>query len=345
MNLIYFSLKLFILEEITFLYNRHVAAMLSMHPICSGRSSTIENKLKIGGGGGIRQKINKSGKILFPVACLNQPKNLKSVYSDNKENKISESLEDLKNKENNLKLYFKILNSLKNEFQVKIGVARNYTNNQINKMSSEDFSEFNSNLIKVSSFLMTLSNEEKNLTKNLKNASDLLIALYECEKIFTVIPTVLKVEMVIKKFEEEEKTVNPLNLLEYFTLKEIKIPLWDLLQIRKADDSIDIKIENLNSLIHKTDKFLEENRVNFIEENALFFNKIIFCIDKAAIVLECTKNILKKVKNFNDEKWTHGSPLILKSLSDSERHDLVEKSNVLKILSKNDFPEEEIEIY
>nr|CAD2143112.1 unnamed protein product [Meloidogyne enterolobii] len=84
-----FTLTAVLLEAIVFLYNRQVAAMLSMHPSCSGRSSTIENKLKMSGGG---NGINKftPGNVSFPVACQYHSKNLKAT--NKKEYKISEDL-------------------------------------------------------------------------------------------------------------------------------------------------------------------------------------------------------------------------------------------------------------
>uniref|UniRef100_A0A1I8BT85 Peripheral plastid protein 1 n=1 Tax=Meloidogyne hapla TaxID=6305 RepID=A0A1I8BT85_MELHA len=94
----YFTLTALLIEAIVFLYNRQVAAMLSMHPSCSGRSSAIENKLKMSGGGNGFKHFTP-GNVSFPVACLNHPKNLKAV--NGKASKFNKALpmnsETLKN--------------------------------------------------------------------------------------------------------------------------------------------------------------------------------------------------------------------------------------------------------
>uniref|UniRef100_A0A915PCQ6 Uncharacterized protein n=1 Tax=Meloidogyne floridensis TaxID=298350 RepID=A0A915PCQ6_9BILA len=81
-----FALTVVVLEAIVFLYNRQVATMLSMHPSCTGRSATIENKLKMSGGGKGTKHLTP-GNVSFPVACHNHPKNLKAVNGN-----ISEAL-------------------------------------------------------------------------------------------------------------------------------------------------------------------------------------------------------------------------------------------------------------
>uniref|UniRef100_A0A915P5L6 Uncharacterized protein n=1 Tax=Meloidogyne floridensis TaxID=298350 RepID=A0A915P5L6_9BILA len=84
-----FTLTVVVLEAIVFLYNRQVATMLSMHPSCTGRSATIENKLKMSGGGK-GAKHFMPGNVSFPVACHTHRKNLKAV--NGKSHKISEAL-------------------------------------------------------------------------------------------------------------------------------------------------------------------------------------------------------------------------------------------------------------
>nr|CAD2178919.1 unnamed protein product [Meloidogyne enterolobii] len=272
-----FTLTAVLLEAIVFLYNRQVAAMLSMHPSCSGRSSTIENKLKMSGGG---NGINKftPGNVSFPVACQYHSKNLKAT--NKKEYKISEDLpmnqEKLtKSKGNDLIHKVKKIdkgneaavpyNTNKNneigdgaENEKAVKIKEIFFTEEQKKMSSEEFehylysnigefkiqtglvyrnNSFNSaqddskNLLNISHILMGLNENERDSQENLKNAADLFVALHECYQLFSVIPLVFEVEMVLKKLEEEGNKDDPIKLLEYFRLPTIKYPLLDLLKI------------------------------------------------------------------------------------------------------------------
>uniref|UniRef100_A0A914MT71 Uncharacterized protein n=1 Tax=Meloidogyne incognita TaxID=6306 RepID=A0A914MT71_MELIC len=319
-----FTLTAVLLEAIVFLYNRQVAAMLSMHPSCSGRSSTIENKLKMSGGG---NGINKftPGNVSFPVACQYHSKNLKATnkkeykisedlpmnqekltnskendlihkvkkidkgngaavpYKTNKNNEIGDGAENEKavkikeiffteeqkkmsseefehylysvpydknkknkigknkngekvkkpNNERDTMLYSKagiIAKKIKEyihnigEFKIQTGLV--YRNNSFN--SAQDDSK---NLLNISHILMGLNENERDSQENLKNAADLFVALHECYQIFSAIPLVFEVEMVLKKLEEEGNKDDPIKLLEYFRLPTIKYPLLDLLKI------------------------------------------------------------------------------------------------------------------
>ncbi|KAF7636790.1 hypothetical protein Mgra_00003736 [Meloidogyne graminicola] len=400
-----FTLIALILEAIVLLYNRQVTAMLSMHPSCSGRSSTIENKLKMSGGGiGSKQ----STKIIptnvsFPIACLNHPKNLKAKNTINAY-KITEATPlmteqmklvshvDLKDLENNgineeemgnegiNKLNGKTLNEnlkkINGEIKQKIIIGKETDPMWYNKASNlqkkiKQFyenaklkNEFNDrslirrvirreytvdapkddqiNLLYISELLMALNKQET--TENLENAANLLIGLHECYQILTEIPIVFDVEMVLEKIkkEEGEERENKFKLVEYFRENEIKIPLWDLLNIKDSKDSVDDKINKLKNIIHKADSFLDKNMKVFIEQrNEKILNKIASRIEMADLVLDRVNYILNLFDNFKDDNLSKDFK-ILKRLSPIEKHDLFENSELLQKLFENILPGDEI---
>ncbi|CAK5083854.1 unnamed protein product [Meloidogyne enterolobii] len=377
-----FTLTVVVLEAIVFLYNRQVATMLSMHPSCSGRSSTIENKLKMSGGGKGTKHL-MPGNISFPVACHNHRKNLKAVNGTS--NKISEALninpEKLINgKENDLihkmnkakkgngaavehylhsvpystekndepgkdagsEKAFKTLeasqeykeqnkndkenyqkreelehylNSIpydkkagKNEKSKKVTKAKiieketdpmfhsnagnlakkikEYIKNtdefkiQTGLLNRNDV--FNAprddtkNLIDISYLLMSFDENERASEENLKSAAELFVALHEGYQIYSITPLIFEVEMVLKKLEEEGNKDDPKKLLGYFSEKNIKYPLWDLLKIKEDSKvSSDEAIEKFSKIIHKADNFLAKNTHLFFENgNELILNRI-----------------------------------------------------------------------
>ncbi|CAK5006147.1 unnamed protein product [Meloidogyne enterolobii] len=189
-------------------------------------------------------KNNKIGEIFFTEEQKKMSSEefehyLYSVpYDKNKKNKIGKNENDKKvDKPNNgggdTMLYSKagiIVKKIKEyvhnigEYKIQTGLV--YRNNSFN--SSQDDSK---NLLNISHILMGLNENERNSQENLRNAADLFVALHECYQLFSAIPLVFEVEMVLKKLEEEGNGDDPIKLLEYFRLPTIKYPLLDLLKI------------------------------------------------------------------------------------------------------------------
>ncbi|CAK5075220.1 unnamed protein product [Meloidogyne enterolobii] len=443
-----FTLTVVVLEAIVFLYNRQVATMLSMHPSCSGRSSTIENKLKMSGGGKGTKHL-MPGNVSFPVACHNHRKNLKAVNGTS--NKISEALNinpeklingkenDLIHKMNKAKKgngaavehyihsvpyntekndesgkdsgngkAFKTMEALqeypkqnkndkenyqkreelehylnsipydkkagKNEKSKKVTKAgiieketdpmfhskagnlakkiKEYIKNtdefkiQAGLLNRNDI--FNApkddtkNLIDISYLLMSFNEDERGSVENLKSAAELFVALHEGYQIYSVTPLIFEVEMVLKKLEEEGNKDDPIKLLEYFSEKNIKYPLWDLLKIKEDSKvSSDEAIEKFSKIIHKADNFLAKNTHLFFENgNELILNRIDSRIETSDLVLASIKKILKIFNNFKDNFSENYSQL--KRLKPIEMHDLFENSELLQKLYEAILPGDEM---
>nr|CAD2161653.1 unnamed protein product [Meloidogyne enterolobii] len=398
-----FTLTVVVLEAIVFLYNRQVATMLSMHPSCTGRSATIENKLKMSGGGK-GAKHFMPGNVSFPVACHTHRKNLKAVNG-----KISEALninpEKLINAKGNDLIHkmnkgngaavehylhsvpystekngepgedtgngkaFKTLEALQEYSEQNKNDKGNYQkreelehylnsipydkkaegNEKSKKVTKTNIIEketdpmfhskagnlakkikeyikntdefkiqsglvnrndvFNApqddtkNLIDISYLLMSFDEDERGSEENLKSAAELFVALHECYQIYSVTPLIFEVEMVLKKLEEEGNKDDPKKLLGYFSEKNIKYPLWDLLKIKEDSKvSSDEAIEKFSKIIHKADNFLAKNTHLFFEnDNELILNRIDSRIETADLVLASIKKILKIVNNFKDK--------------------------------------------
>jgi len=84
----------------------------------------------------------------------------------------------------------------------------------------------------ISYLLMSFNEDDRGSEENMKSAAELFVALHECYQIYSVTPLIFEVEMVLKKIEEEGNKDDPKKLLEYFSEKNIKYPLWDLLKFK-----------------------------------------------------------------------------------------------------------------
>uniref|UniRef100_A0A915NDW3 Uncharacterized protein n=1 Tax=Meloidogyne javanica TaxID=6303 RepID=A0A915NDW3_MELJA len=208
-------------------------------------------------------------------------------YDKNKKNKIGKNENgekvDKPNKEGGDTMFYskagiiakKIKEYIHNNGEFKIQSGLVYRNNSFN--ASQDDSK---NLLNISHILMALNENERDSQENLRNAADLFVALHECYQLFSAIPLVFEVEMVLKKLEEEGNKDDPIKLLEYFRLPTIKYPLLDLLKIEKSTVSPDELIENVT--IHKADNFIAKNiHAFFINDNETFFNEIISRLETA----------------------------------------------------------------
>uniref|UniRef100_A0A915LVW1 Uncharacterized protein n=1 Tax=Meloidogyne javanica TaxID=6303 RepID=A0A915LVW1_MELJA len=178
---------------------------------------------------------------------------------------------------------------------------------------------------------MGLNENERNSQETLRNAADLFVALHECYQLFSAIPLVFEVEIVLKKLEEEGNGDDPIKLLEYFRLPTIKYPLLDLLKIEKSTVSPDELIENVTKIIHKADNFIAKNiHAFFINDNETFFNEIISRLETADMVFN----------NFNEKIPENFS--MLKRLKPIEMHDLYENSELLQKLHAAILPGDEM---
>uniref|UniRef100_A0A915N302 Uncharacterized protein n=1 Tax=Meloidogyne javanica TaxID=6303 RepID=A0A915N302_MELJA len=88
------------------------------------------------------------------------------------------------------------------------------------------------NVLQVSKLLMAF---DLNTNYYIAKGQNLLIALHECYQTIAMIPLVIEVELVLKKIEDEGNKGDKDKLLEYFTLNEIKYPIWNFLVIEVGD--------------------------------------------------------------------------------------------------------------
>uniref|UniRef100_A0A914MA42 Uncharacterized protein n=1 Tax=Meloidogyne incognita TaxID=6306 RepID=A0A914MA42_MELIC len=157
----------------------------------------------------------------------------------------------------------KIKEYIKNtdEFKIQTGLVNR--NNIFNAPQDDT-----KNLMDISYLLMSFNEDDRGSEENMKSAAELFVALHECYQIYSVTPLIFEVEMVLKKIEEEGNKDDPKKLLEYFSEKNIKYPLWDLLKFKEDSKvSPDEAIENFSKIIHKADNFLAKNTHLFFEND------------------------------------------------------------------------------
>uniref|UniRef100_A0A1I8BTP7 Uncharacterized protein n=1 Tax=Meloidogyne hapla TaxID=6305 RepID=A0A1I8BTP7_MELHA len=220
---------------------------------------------------------------------------------------------------------------------MRTGIKRRYVEEENTVDSPQDDKM---NTFQVAKLLMSLNEFERNSKENLDNGRKLVIALHECYQLCATIPHIFEIELVLEKIEEEGHKGDPSKLLEYFTLDQILSPIWELLVNKSVDAK---KLLYFPYDIHSADEFLDKNRETFIKHG----NKAIVDfsnsrIKTADMVLSCIKGILKIFENFNDENLDQNSQIVKKGLSDKEKDDLMEKSDLLKKLYNKILPGDKI---
>nr|CAD2189332.1 unnamed protein product [Meloidogyne enterolobii] len=198
-------------------------------------------------------------------------------------NLIYEKFEE-KIKENNNKIF---LNEVNNE-EINGKYINGFDENKFLK------DEMNEDLIFIANVINHL--DKKVISKNIQRSADLLFALYQSYYLINFASTISQIENILDCIEQAH--VPPTNLLNYFSIKELKQIFWKILGINKCTDNIEEKRIVMTKIIF-SDSYSGILDILSVRKEEKAKN-ILNVLTEANEVLTRASNILKKTQNFQN---------------------------------------------